>query len=337
MFKNRAHPFFHYTTVVIVDDNPDFLVNFSLRLEDDLAYRLFSSPQEALTYVNSSPESNSLLTRCLRNKSGFDQGENYVVLDVDVLQRELRNKSRFRESAVVIVDYDMPGVNGIEFCRLIRRPGVRKILLTGVADEKIAVQAFNDGVIDKFILKQDGESVAKINGYIREYQEQYFSEKGTFIKGALNGVTYGFLYLPGFLSLFASLCRARKVVEYYLTANPGGYLMLTQDGKALHLVVISEQDMRTHEEMIRDYNGPRELLQLVSDRRVIPNFWEHGEFYSPEVSDWEKYVFPCQETGDGERYYYCILESPDYLLGVDEDIYRYGDYLEELDAVPTSL
>ena len=59
------------------------------------------------------------------------------------------------EVAVVISDYQMPGMNGIELLARVRerRPEVVRILLTGVADLGIALEAINSGHVTKFFTK----------------------------------------------------------------------------------------------------------------------------------------------------------------------------------------
>ena len=66
------------------------------------------------------------------------------------------NKERFGETSVVVVDFAMPQMNGEEFCRKLgqlKGNSVKIIMLTGEADEEMAVRLFNAGVIDKFLRK----------------------------------------------------------------------------------------------------------------------------------------------------------------------------------------
>ena len=39
------------STVAVIDDSRDFLLNFALQLDDQLTYRLFDSPKDALIFV----------------------------------------------------------------------------------------------------------------------------------------------------------------------------------------------------------------------------------------------------------------------------------------------
>ncbi|MEI6291887.1 MAG: response regulator, partial [Chloroflexota bacterium] len=57
--------------------------------------------------------------------------------------------------ALIVSDYNMPGLNGIELLRLVHQdfPDVTRILLTGAADLDMAVEAINQGSIFRFLLK----------------------------------------------------------------------------------------------------------------------------------------------------------------------------------------
>ena len=69
-----------------------------------------------------------------------------------MIRNVVHDPDRFAEVSVAIVDYDMPGENGMEICRRLRNHPVRTVMLTGKADEKLATSAFNQGLIDRFVL-----------------------------------------------------------------------------------------------------------------------------------------------------------------------------------------
>ena len=56
--------------------------------------------------------------------------------------------------SAVLVDNEMPGMSGLEFCDRIRDRKIRRGLLTAMADDKKAVAAFNKGQIHRYIAKQ---------------------------------------------------------------------------------------------------------------------------------------------------------------------------------------
>lgn len=62
-----------------------------------------------------------------------------------------------RNFALVISDYDMPGMKGIEFLNIVRKkyPDTVRILLTGFSDINIVVDAVNESNIFRFLIKND--------------------------------------------------------------------------------------------------------------------------------------------------------------------------------------
>lgn len=68
-----------------------------------------------------------------------------------LIQMEKRNFS------LVVSDYDMPGMNGIEFLNIVRKrfPDTIRILLTGFSDINIVVNAVNESNIFRFLIKND--------------------------------------------------------------------------------------------------------------------------------------------------------------------------------------
>ena len=145
-------PYHFPTTVVLVDDNPRFLESLVLELPEQPATLTFTAAEEALAVVNAPPRTPPLYRRLFshhRARPRDPADAQLIHLDLSLIEREISNPDRFRAVSVVVVDYDMPGLDGLEFCRRIEDPHVRKILFTGVADEKVAVAAFNDGLIDR--------------------------------------------------------------------------------------------------------------------------------------------------------------------------------------------
>jgi len=112
---------YHPTTVLFVDDNKDFLLNFSLHFDDDLPYKIFVSPKEALNFANQQPLKHPLHERCFSeypDAIGGSPNTSYTMhLDIASIHKEIYNPNRFKHITVCVVDYAMPEMNGIEFCK----------------------------------------------------------------------------------------------------------------------------------------------------------------------------------------------------------------------------
>jgi CheY-like chemotaxis protein len=325
-------PFYFPTTVAILDDSPDFLANLSLNLDPMLAFRLFDSPSETLAALNSEPASAPGPERFFsvyqhREEHSFDH--HVIDLNMSSIHDEVFNEKRFERFSVVVVDYDMPEINGLEFCRRIEHHPARKVLLTGKADEKVAVQAFNEGIIDRFVLKQDPNAMTLLQKTIHEMQEDYFQDIARMMEGALNIGPLHFLRDPSVAELFRKICTDLKVVEFYLCSSPDGILLLDRDGAATLLVICNDDAMRAHYEVAFDNAAPAELLDELMKGAVVPYFWRSRGLYSREYLDWRSYVHPAQECNGLQHYRYALVKDTRGMLPAP--IFSYQDYLKQLD------
>ncbi len=65
---------------------------------------------------------------------------------------------------IVISDYQMPGINGLKFLQKVKEqfPDILTIMMTGIEDIQVAVEAINEAGVYKFILKPWGSADLKI-------------------------------------------------------------------------------------------------------------------------------------------------------------------------------
>ncbi len=336
MSDARVFPYFFPTTVVFVDDSTSFLESLALQLPEDLAYQTYESPDAALERVNARPPTPPLYQRCFSqyHSSGLEgNSERLIHLDLSLIEREISNAERFREISVVVVDYDMPGMDGLEFCKRITNPRIKKVLFTGVADEKVAVQAFNAGIIDRFIIKKHGDAVSDVNATVRELQCRYFEDISEMLRGSLMLDAPPFLTDPAFEAFFAELRGRHRFVEYYLVADPGGFLLLDDEGRLYRLVVMSGPELDRKAEFARLHGAPAEVVSALTDRRAVSYFYETIDtFFDAADYAWSDYLFPAERLAGQELWFWALLPDPPVDIDYDEECSNYRAYLERLDA-----
>lgn len=323
------------STAVFVDDSRDFLLNFVLHLDEGLAYRIFDSPHEALDWVKRKRCELELLNqRCL---SEYTEAKNCpltnhtINLDLAAIHAEVYNPSRFSEISIVIVDYAMPGMDGLEFCRSIEDNNIKKILLTGQADEQLAIAAFNEGLIHRYIRKNDPDVANLIIKSIHELQLQYFQSMSDMIVRMLSVASPSCLHDRQFSELFREVCKKNKIVEFYLADNSGSFFMLDEDANVSFLIVKNEADMRLHYDLALDNGASEEVLDCLLKREKIPCFWQSNRA-TPQWSEWSNCLVPAKKYVSSETYYYAYVQGA-VLFDVRLDkILTYHKYLEALDA-----
>lgn len=89
--------------------------------------------------------------------------ENYTILTTTSAEEGLEILKK-EEPQIIVSDYRMPGMNGVDFLRkaYIRKPDAVRIVLSGYADTAIVVQAINEGQIYKLIPKPWNDDELKI-------------------------------------------------------------------------------------------------------------------------------------------------------------------------------
>ncbi|MFL9961070.1 response regulator [Paraburkholderia sediminicola] len=326
-------PFYFPTTVTFVDDSATFLSNLCLQLDPQLAFRLFSSPGEALEFVNSRPRpgsSDEPLFTPFRDRTDEDVAHQVIALSVNTVRKQVHNAQRFLATSVVVVDYDMPGMNGLEFCRRMTDPAVRKIMLTGKADEHIAVQSFNEGIIHRFIRKQDASAVARLNRAVRDLQNAYFDNVCQSILDTLADSEYAFLRDEALAARVAELSSSLGIVEHYLSYCPSGLLMLDSAGSAYLLIVHTSDTLRGLREIAVEQGAPAGFLSALDSRRSLPYFWQTDGHYPANCVAWESYMHPATRFSGHQEYVYAIVPNPP---GLDlSHVLSYDRYLERLDG-----
>lgn len=325
-------PFSYPTTVAFVDDSAAFLSNLSLQLKPDLAFRLFSSPSEGLKYLNGrtlpdqAPEP---IFSAYLDRTEENDAHQVIAMRVDAIRSLVHNPARFNSVSVVVVDYDMPELNGMEFCRRITDPAIKKIVLTGKADEHLAVKSFNEGLIDRFIRKHEMDAVDTLNQAIRDMQLAYFDRCCRTVLDALSVSEYAFLKDHALAAHVAGICHSLGIVEHYLSYQPHGLLMFDGEGTAYLLVIHTEESLRGVREIAVEQGAPMGFLTELDSHRTLPYFWRTEGYYPAQCAEWQPYMHPASIFQGDRRYVYAIIKKPAGLAL--DNVMPYDRHLDQLD------
>jgi len=321
--------------VLFIDDSRDFLLNFTLQLDDDITCNIVNSPYEALEAVHKANQIEQVNQRVLTeylDANGCPMTNSTINLNLGSIHSEVYNPLRFTETSVVVIDYAMPGMNGLEVCRKMENSPIKRILLTGRADEKMAVQAFNDGLIDMYLQKQNPNITRLINSSIHTMQMHYFQNMSDVVIKMLSIKSPNCLQDPAFIKLFNEHVKENNIVEYYLTENSGSFLMMDANAELSHFIVKTEQDLRLHYEMALDNKAPQMVLDQLQKGEKVPFFWKADDYNETVWDDWATYLYPASKLEGLETYYYSYVKNPPHTDINKDKILSYQKYLDEVDG-----
>lgn len=324
-------PYFHPTTVCFVDDNESFLSTIELEAPRAWTPKLFTNPHQALAYLQTPPELPPLMDRCFSIQR--DSREAIIRLDFDLIEQEINHIGRFHRNSVVVVDYSMPSLNGLQLCERLTDPYLRRAMLTGVADEKQAVEAFNIGLLHQFLPKHAGQSVAEIFDFVDRMQQQYFEQYSARLKDTLAMDPPCFLTDAGLARYIRRFLARNRLIEYYLAADPPGLLMLKSSGEIWRLVILEAQELAAQADYAAKYNAPADLVRLLrSGQRIACLTGDTPEDdYSPGEFDWDDKVLPGKKvTGDRGDYYVGVWRDMPGDIDYDPTRSSFDAYLSTL-------
>ena len=115
-------PYYHPTTICIVDDNEPFLASLELELPGEWACVTFSDPEEALEFLHQPITLAPLMDRCFSLQ--LQSGQAVIRLDLGMIEQEISHVDRFRRNSVLVIDYAMPSLNGMQFCEALQDRGI---------------------------------------------------------------------------------------------------------------------------------------------------------------------------------------------------------------------
>ena len=298
---------YHPTAILLVDDNPRFLSTFRLQIQTRTPLHTFDSALNALESLEALADVNHL-----------EPGE---------ALRRLADPKRFELCSTLIVDHDMPEMTGLEMCRRLANRPINRILLTGKVDESHAVEAFNEGLIHRFVRKSDPDVGSRINAYLGELNRDYFRRLST--PNTLPGEqeALGLFYTEGLNRVMNRLYGELRLVEHYYVAQPPALLLLDDKGKAWFLVLFPAGEAKVHREIAESEDAPEALLRILAHGERVPLFpSEDGYFRKDWADDWERYLHPGAPMEGVEDCRYVLLAQDAVPEGLLEGIVSFSGF-----------
>lgn len=317
------------TTTIAVDDDKLYLNSLTVLIPDDMIFRRFDDGESALRYFQHEymplvKESDWIATL---PKDEVEDEEyprhEHAYFDVDyfAIHKQIYNPKRFEHIGVVMSDYAMPGINGLELFEAIQYVDAEKFLLTGVATESTGLSAFNRGIINHFVVKQPmtrafGDALYRAILYL---QERYFSKIAKDMMRQLAYKENSIIGAPAFHEIMEDIIAENDIVEYYLISETGSYLMLDSDANPSWLVVKSEPEMQYYSDSAAENEAPSAIVKPLKKRKKLLFLFTQEDDETVPYADWDKYMHPAKKltTRDGTFYYTYFKGKSVYDLDLD--------------------
>lgn len=211
--------------VVFLDDDPDYLEMLAEVMPPDWYVRLFVRPVACIEMLLEEPA--RWETDAWRQQEIVNRWREGVPLIPQILKYWHDDGSaRFGLTKVCVVDYSMPAMSGLRVLSELSGWSGARVLLTGRADEQLAVSAFNRGLIEQFIPKQAPEIRLRLTEAIRHRLSIPNARHEQTWRATLSREQHAFLCDPVIAAALENLSQKHGWAEHVVTGAPFGILAL---------------------------------------------------------------------------------------------------------------
>lgn len=315
--KSKIPLYFYPTQVVFVDDNHEFLEALSIAFTNRFNVKSFDNAELALRYINESQREASLVANDEKPKP---QGDSDAWVKRVLTHQNVKrfDELRIKEISVLVVDYSMPTMNGIEFCEKIKNSSIKKILLTGHATPADAVRAFNSNTIHYYLKKNDEGMLQDLEVAIHQLQHAYFNELSSSLKTEAIDSGTPFFADPQLARYFQDTCETLGVVEYYYLSNPSRFALRTHTRNNFSCVIYTEEDIAEHLQILLEEGAPSDLCTALESRKFVPLFQTADGFYEPGITNAISCIHPATHIHGVVNYYCAVI--PEFTETADTTI-----------------
>ena len=255
--------------IVYVDDKGSFLETLRKTMPKNHARQFISTPSGAISRLAQEIVYWRELEQLLSVSE--NAGDDAFGFAARLVKSYFGNWSRFHLTSVLIVDYSMPGLNGLEMIRRLGSWPGRKILLTGEADVSIAIAAFNEGLIQKFIPKDTKHLYNALRAGYEEMHVVVCEHIGQLIRPLLSAWQKDLLQDPRVASALQQKIKDLDWAEYVVVAKPFGLLGMSHEGPLQWLQLETAETLASLSELIGEQGYPASEVLHVKNGHVIGN------------------------------------------------------------------
>ncbi|MEM7589035.1 MAG: response regulator [Myxococcota bacterium] len=300
-----SHPF----SVYLVDDNFNYLLDTLGSLDNKLfRYQMSQWPEKLWSTLNKQYGDEPFIHRNVQQVPISGSGYQHIDVLTSHIHLEVKRLARFEQVGILLLDVEMPALNGLKMCDRLTNPYMQKIALTGKLSKDDAITALSEGRVHQVIHKEDSNLEERLHKALHRAYWKYYKALTKGLYGSHSPYTEGSAPRDaGFFQLLQQQMQQYNAVEHYVCDAKGTFLLVDKEGKT-HLLFA-----RTAQQLQQDLQAPQaksadsSLLQQLRQNKKMLCYFHPENAELPPGSQWQQHIQPLQiHQGDQPLFYACV-------------------------------
>lgn len=289
---------------IVLDDDYAFSQSMLLKMQGK-NFISYNSPKEALNYLLHKYQPKLTKTDLIAKNSLIADSSTQHIVNIDI--EKLKNmfaESVHQDTSVICVDYHMPDMKGIDFLKATQHLPIKKALITGENDYKVAVDAFNSGLVDAYLRKDDPNFSDKVQNIVSELEWKYFSELSNIVAEVPR---FDFLRNSHFVKAFKQFIQENHISSFCLTHIQGNFAVQSKRNKEKYILVRNKTQLQELSKIAEEDGGHSDTIESLKQGKVIP-FFGLLEHWQVPANEWNKFLRPATSL-DGSNLVWTIVNT----------------------------
>lgn len=281
--------YFYSMNKIIIDDDVVFTQSMLLKMHNN-NFIVTNNPINYLNYLLNEYKPNINKTELIINKLSDSSTVHNVDINIDKIKKLMLNSNNNANNdiSVLLIDYHMPEINGIEFLSKITHLPMKKILITGDNDYKVAVDAFNNGIIDAYLRKDDPNFIDKVETMIADLEWKYFTELSDPI---LDIPDFDYFSNKSIITTFRKFIEDNNIIAFSLINIYGDFEAIDKNNKKYHILIRKKSQLIELSRIAEEDHGSSHTIDSLKNATSIPFFNSIDPWQIP-ANEWDAYLQP---------------------------------------------
>lgn len=271
---NNPHLLFNFPcSLLLLDDDETLLSTLKRALGSSRAVVAFSSTTSAFQRVmqshNIAEHAFNIFEPYSHEIEGAENGDDLVLIKSAKLEQLCVSSDKYKMISVAIIDQIMPRISGTEFCKQIEETGVKKILLTGKMTNPETIDAFNDGLIDGYVSKNDPKIRERLHALITKLHWEFIQEQTEHLTRAFDASHRQFLGHHAINKILEQANESFAYSEYFYAPAAPGFLLINEKGERAFCLIDSDQNQIELADILAETHGETDTIKQLKGGEVL--------------------------------------------------------------------